>query len=126
MHKKHLRFRSKKGFSLIEVVAALGLMAMGLLSILAAFSITMRTSERSSKYTEATFLLQRIAEEEKLEGYDTNNSANVAVAFMNYPYTFDVTATADAFSGSVAKKITVKWNEAGKVKTISTDIYVSK
>ena len=56
----------KRGYSLIEITVALGLLAVGLLSILSLFSMGTRTSKRSIYCTEAILVLKSLAEEQKL------------------------------------------------------------
>ncbi|MDD5679694.1 MAG: prepilin-type N-terminal cleavage/methylation domain-containing protein [Candidatus Omnitrophica bacterium] len=59
----------KSGFTLIEIVIALLVVAVGLVGILALFPVGFDASGRASSITEATFLAQELVEDLKREGY---------------------------------------------------------
>ena len=132
---KYFFKRNKKGFTLIEVVAALGLLALGLLSIMAAFSISLRTSTRSSHNTEAAMIVQRLAEEEKLKGYDTTEvTPAVDVPFAtNFSYQYEITEVnreAGLNPQWIRKRVTVSWTRyvhGGQTKKgqLSVDVVIS-
>ena len=119
--KNKIKFR--KGYSLIEIVAALGLFGVGVLSVLAAFQIGMRSSIRSARYTQAVLILQKVAEEEKLEPFNT--TATVVTALYNgIPFSYQVAIYGfDANKSWVHKRINVLWKERGKNEQISTEIF---
>lgn len=56
-------FRNKKGFTLVEIVAALAVLAIGILSILSLFPVGQQSSDKSSKISAATLLGQKKLEE---------------------------------------------------------------
>ena len=125
-----LKKKGKNGFSLIEIVAALGLLSIGMLSILAAFSVSMKSTQRSERHTEVTMVLQRLAEEEKLKGYnlvEINPAINVDLT--NLPYTYTVTVIDQSPGGLnddkwVKKKVQVFWQRGLSTFDMSIDIYI--
>lgn len=55
--------KSRKGFTLIEIVAALAVLAIGVLSILSLFPVGQQASDKSSKISAASLLGQKKLEE---------------------------------------------------------------
>lgn len=60
----------KDGFSLIELVFAMGLFAMGMLAASQLTSMVMKTNTMARNYTTALFLAQNKMEEIKTRAYD--------------------------------------------------------
>jgi Tfp pilus assembly protein PilV len=117
-------FKSK-GFSLIEVVASLGVLTIGILSILSLFAMSMQASKRAGYYSAGTFLLQQLAEEEKRKGYDA--SAVPAWTPLQYdnkiPFEYQILTSAQALY--VQKTVSVRWNEGFNVAGASKKMQVS-
>lgn len=124
--KNMLYKKKKKGYSLIEMVAALGLLGVGVLSVLAVFSLGMQSSLRSARYSEASILLQRIAEEEKLEIYNTTETGNPIPATVPntiLPYTYQVLIYGFDLNNWVHKRINVLWQQGNNQESLSTEIF---
>jgi len=60
----------KNGFSLLELVIAIAVLAIGLVGILQVFPIGLRASQHAGMLTKATFLAQTKMEEVKIAGFD--------------------------------------------------------
>ena len=113
-----------KGFTLIETVAAIGLLAVGLLSVLAVFSLGMNSTMRSGRYTEATIILQRLAEEEKLKGADNTATVLTDVSSSILPYQYQVVVYESSAGEWVHKRIDLFWQSGSNTESLSTDIFV--
>ena len=70
MHKFISIHARKKGFSLLELIIAIGVLAIGLVGVLQIFPIGLRASYRSGMLTKAAFLAQNKMEEVKMSGFD--------------------------------------------------------
>ena len=60
----------KKGFSLLELIIAIAVLAIGLVGVLQIFPVGLRASYRSGMITKATFLAQNKIEEVKMAGFE--------------------------------------------------------
>ncbi|PJC47009.1 MAG: hypothetical protein CO035_07955 [Candidatus Omnitrophica bacterium CG_4_9_14_0_2_um_filter_42_8] len=60
----------KKGFSLLELIIAIAVLAIGLVGVLQIFPIGLRASQRAGMLTKASFLAQNKIEDVKLSGFD--------------------------------------------------------
>ena len=61
----------KKGFSLLELIIAIGVLAVGLVAVLQIFPVGLRASRRAGMMTKAAFLAQNKLEEAKMAGFDS-------------------------------------------------------
>jgi len=61
---------SSKGFSLLELIIAIAVLAIGLVGVLQIFPIGLRASQRAGMMTKASFLAQNKIEDVKLAGFD--------------------------------------------------------
>lgn len=61
---------NRKGFSLLELIIAIGVLAIGLVGILQVFPVGLRASQRAGMLTKAAFLAQNKMEEVKMAGFD--------------------------------------------------------
>lgn len=60
----------KRGFSLLELIIAIGVLAIGLVGILQIFPVGLRATYRSGMITKATFLAQNKMEEVNMADFD--------------------------------------------------------
>lgn len=60
----------ERGFSLLELIIAVAVLAIGLVGILQIFPVGLRASRRSGMITKAAFLAQNKIEEVKITGFD--------------------------------------------------------
>jgi len=63
---------SRRGFTLIEVVAAIVIIALGLIPVLETFVMGSKVANLRKDKTAVVFLLQRIMEEVKVRGFNTS------------------------------------------------------
>ena len=61
---------NKRGFSLLELIIAIAVLAVGLVGVLQIFPIGLRASQRAGMMTKAAFLAQNKIEDIKLAGFD--------------------------------------------------------
>ncbi len=59
-----------RGFSLLELIIAIAVLAVGLVGVLQIFPIGLRASQRAGMMTKASFLAQNKIEDVKLAGFD--------------------------------------------------------
>lgn len=60
----------QKGFSLLELIIAIGVLAIGLVGVLQIFPVGLRASYRSGMITKAAFLAKNKIEETRMVGFD--------------------------------------------------------
>jgi len=60
----------KRGFSLLELIIAIGVLSIGLVGVLQIFPVGLRASYRAGMVTKAAFLGQNKLEEVKMIGFD--------------------------------------------------------
>jgi len=60
----------QKGFSLLELIIAIGVLAIGLVGVLQIFPVGLRASYRSGMITKAAFLAKNKTEGAKIAGFD--------------------------------------------------------
>jgi len=61
---------NNKGFSLLELIIAIAVLAVGLVGVLQIFPIGLRASQAAGMMTKASFLAQNKIEDVKLAGFD--------------------------------------------------------
>ena len=103
-----------RGFTLLEVVIALAIFAVGLVGLLSLFPVSFQVSKRASDLTEATIYAQEKIEDLKRQGYD-----NITVGSQtNQPisgttrFTYDLVITETA--GLKEITLTINYTEGGK------------
>lgn len=62
--------RHKRGFSLLELIIAIGVLAIGLVGVLQIFPVGLRASRHSGMITKAAFLAQNKMEEIKMQDFE--------------------------------------------------------
>ena len=62
--------RSKRGFTLLEVVVALTILALGLSALITLFPLALKANRRAKNYTMAGILAHRVLGEAAFLGYD--------------------------------------------------------
>ena len=62
------RLGAERGFSLIELVAAMAIFSVGVLACVELYSVSLRSTIESQDYTQAVFLAQSVLEETLAEG----------------------------------------------------------
>ena len=124
--------KKKEAFTLLEIVIALAILAIGLVGILSLFPVGFEASRRASMLTEATILAQQQMEEFKLAGYnhlDTTYTDGAPSGFTDFPdgsgLKWQVTVTEVNPPGNL-KMLTLEiaWQEKGadQIETFVTYI----
>lgn len=103
-----------KGFTLIEIVISLGILAIGILAVLALFPVGFDSATRSSDLTKATIFAQDTMEEIKRIGYGTSGVVASSGTFSDPRFTYTVTPDTTGLPPN-CQKITVRvtWNYKG-------------
>ncbi len=104
------------GFSLIEVVLALGILIIGLVAIVLLFPVGLRASREAGILSEATLLAQSRIEQIKTLGYDRLQEKQGSQGTFGWS-TIEEEVTPDGVNDpSKLKKISVvvTWTQAGK------------
>ena len=88
-------------FTLIEVLLALAILGIGLVSVLSIFVVGANSVRRSVETTEASFIAQMVLEEFKRIGHqDPNNITNANIpAFPSHYGSYTALANVSAVSG---------------------------
>ena len=113
----------RRGFSLIEVVIAIGILSVGLVGAIRVFPVGLRASQRAAQISRGTLIVQRTLEELKLKSWD--QLAPGTTASRQDP--FDVTVAIDqpVVAGLVdatrLKRISVRvtWQQDGRPRSLS-------
>ena len=122
-----------RGFSLIEIVVALGLLATGLIGVIRLFPVGLRASKRSEVVSKAALLAQQQLEELKLKGYAAlvADPPQVPLSGASGKYQWSlVVASVDAPGLPTpnelrAVTITVQWPEGGQQRSTAVTTYVA-
>lgn len=123
-----------RGFSLIELVVALGLLAVGLIGVVRLFPVGLRASHRSEVVSKATFLAQQQLEELKLLGYDAIAAEEPAFAMSGasgkYQWSTEIAPVEAAGLPSPnelrAATVTVQWPESNQTRSVSLTTYIAR
>lgn len=83
-------FSSEEGFTLIEVLVALVLLAVGLTTLLELFSGSLSLAHSSRVYTTATFLANQKMGEALISEEDRTESGNFESPYENFSYDLEV------------------------------------
>ncbi|MDP6685785.1 MAG: prepilin-type N-terminal cleavage/methylation domain-containing protein [Candidatus Omnitrophota bacterium] len=131
MLKKNFRH---KGFSLLELIIAIAVLAVGLVGVLKIFPVGLRASYRAGMITKAAFLAQNKMEEVKMEEFEK---------IIELPPKIPLSGTTDDFDWEILidevyleglesvddiRKVTVivKWIERNKTKRKDFVTYVAR
>lgn len=107
---------AKKGFTLIEVLIALAILAIGLLAIVSMLSTSAKGNAEARKLTRAI----RLAET-RMEGFLSNGSCDYSGSQDIYSYNCTDTIHAENSSvpnGTVQCKVAISWQSYGKARDI--------
>ena len=107
----------RKGFSLIELVAAMAIFSMSVLACLELYSISLQSAGDSVAYTQAVFLAQGVMEETMAESYLTAGSDSGEFG-PNYPeHAWEMVIEETDETGLMDLELTVRWTVRGRAKS---------
>ncbi len=88
-----LKVRTKKGFTLLEVMVAVAILSLGLIITIQSFSISLRIVNTSLNLSKATLLAQRKLSEIELEGssFESLNSGDFGENYPDFGWETDIT-----------------------------------
>lgn len=105
------------GFTLIEIVTALAILVIGMVSILSLFPVGFQASGRAADYTKAAIFAQEKMEEIKMKGFDNAKSETEEdTGNTEGKFTRRVSITDVQEDKGYLKEVivTVSWKERGK------------
>ncbi|MDP2920986.1 MAG: type II secretion system protein [Candidatus Omnitrophota bacterium] len=125
---------NKKGFSLLELVIAIAVLAIGLVGVLQIFPIGLRASQRAGMMTKAAFLAQNKIEDVKLAGFEAITELPPKIPLsgrdgdLEWAVKIEDLSLEGVDSGSDMRKVTVTvtWPERNTTKSKDFIAYVSK
>ncbi len=116
--------RNDQGFSLLEVIVALLIMAGGFLAVINLFSGSVRSVDLSSQYLKAVILASSKINELEIENFFVNDKSGRFENEDNYRWELDMepydSSLNDKNSGIQLQKILLKvfWNDNGKPRKL--------
>ena len=105
-----------RGFSLIELVAAMAIFSMGVLSCLELYSLSLRATTDSVLYTQAVFLGEGLMEETMAEGYLLAGTDSGDFGTTYPAHTWDMEISETEQTGLTKVSLTVHWTVRGTEK----------
>ncbi len=111
----------KNGFTLIEIIIALTILGIGLISVLSYLPVSLDASKKAADMTIAALIAQKHIEEIKAaslndivsaDGYDTSGSFLADSDYAGFSYRIDVTNPGASNSKDVS--VSVRWSFKGK------------
>ncbi len=124
----------QKGFSLLELIIAIAVLAVGLVGVLQIFPIGLRASQRAGMMTKASFLAQNKIEDVKLAGFDAITELPPKIPLSGRDEDFEWAIEIDNIllegveSSDDMRKviITVTWPERNTTRSKEFITYVTK
>jgi prepilin-type N-terminal cleavage/methylation domain-containing protein len=125
---------NKKGFSLLELIIAIAVLAVGLVGVLQIFPIGLRASQVAGMMTKASFLAQNKIEDVKLAGFDAIAELPPKIPLSGKDGDFewaikidDISLEGVESSSSIKKVIVaISWPERNTVRSREFITYVTK
>jgi prepilin-type N-terminal cleavage/methylation domain-containing protein len=123
-----------KGFSLLELIIAIGVLAVGLVGILQIFPIGLRASQRAGMLTKAAFLAQNKIEEVKMSGFEAVTALPPKIQLSGSDGDFEWVISIDKVNlegltdNNDVRKITVtiSWIERSRTRSKDFITYVTR
>ena len=125
---------NKRGFSLLELIIAIAVLAVGLVGVLQIFPIGLMASQRAGIMTKAAFLAQNKIEDIKLAGFDAITELPPKIPLSGKDGDFEWNIKIDDVNlegienSSEMRKVTVilTWPERNTTRSKDFITYVSK
>lgn len=126
--------KHKSGFSLLELVIAIAVLAVGLIAVLQIFPIGLRASQRAGMLTKAAFLAQNKMEDVKLAGFDAISSLPPKIPLigkeggLEWKVNIEEVELEGLVSSQDIRKVivSVSWPERNTVRSKDFVTYVTK
>lgn len=106
--RRNKKLNNEKGFTLVEVLAAVTLMAVSLLFIVQLLSYSMKYNSESGNITIANNLAQDKIEEYRNNSYSTGEAISVVSGYPNFKRSVEVTSNSPTTDTDTIK-VTVTW-----------------
>ena len=124
----------KKGFTLIEIIMAMAILAIGIIGVVRLLPVGLKASKSSEMVSKGAFLAQKKLEELKLAGFDAvaGDEPSVALAGEEAGYTWAAEVAEvvleDLISSDDIRSInlTVSWQERGKLRSQQFITYITR
>jgi len=126
--------KKNRGFSLLELIIAIAVLAVGLVGVLQIFPIGLRASQRAGMMTKASFLAQNKIEDVKLAGFDAITELPPKMPLSGKDGDFEWTIKIDNLSLEGVESsddmrkviVTVTWPERNTTRSKDFITYVIK
>ena len=107
---------TQRGFSLLELVLAMGIFSMSVLACLELYSISLQSAGDSVEYTQAVYLAQGLMEETMTESslYASTDSGDFGDTYPKHSWMMEVRETEQ--DGLMEIDLIVQWTARGKEK----------
>ncbi|MFH1778463.1 MAG: prepilin-type N-terminal cleavage/methylation domain-containing protein [Candidatus Omnitrophota bacterium] len=120
-----MRHRRHNGFTLIEIVISLAILAVGLVALLALFVLSFDTASRAANLTDAAIYAQYKMEEIKRDGYSI--AVGTTTGSFNPNYSWELVVTDEAPTGYLKKALlTINWSYRGRTFNEKFVYYLAK
>lgn len=124
----------KKGFSLLELIIAIGVLAVGLVGVLQIFPVGLRASQRAGMMTKTAFLAQNKLEEVKMSGFGSITALppTIPLAGEDGDFEWEITIDKPELNGlndndNMRKvTVTVSWMDRSKKRSKDFITYVTR
>lgn len=122
-----MRHRRHNGFTLIEIVISLAILAVGLVALLALFVLSFDTASRAANLTDAAIVAKRRMEEIKRDGFPAADGSGTFISNPNFTWQVDADPDAPA-TGYYSQKVTltVSWTQRGRTFNENFVYYLAK
>ncbi|MBU1043844.1 MAG: type II secretion system GspH family protein [Candidatus Omnitrophica bacterium] len=125
--------KRKTGFTLIEIIMALAILGIGIVSVMGYLPIALDAAKKASDLTRASMVGQRVLEEVKLAGLDNiigADSLHTGTNFQSDPFhsEFEYRVIVNPLLAANAKDITVivRWQSRGNLITEEFETRIPK
>ncbi|NQV04606.1 MAG: prepilin-type N-terminal cleavage/methylation domain-containing protein [Candidatus Omnitrophica bacterium] len=124
----------RRGFSLLELIIAVGVLAIGLVGVLQIFPVGLRASKRAGTITRAAFLAQNKMEEVKMAGFDAiiELPPRIPLSGSESDFEWEIFIEEVELDGLESRDdtrkvvITVTWTERGRRRSKDFITYVTR